>query len=129
MSTHKDTTTPEDRQRIADHARQHLPCDECGAQSGEACTKTGNDRLCIGRYIAAAIELRQAAKAARRTPEEAAAVAALFASLPRLTNEEIEAGRSPTGGFGKEQLALWGVPWPPPSGWLRALRGENDRTT
>jgi hypothetical protein len=133
VSTHKQTTTPEDRQLIADHARQHLPCDDCGAKPGQPCSKTGNGRtVCIGRYIGAAIEVRQAAKAARRTPEEAAAVAALFATLPRLTHEQIEAGRSPNGGFGKEQLADWGVPWPPPTGWLNALRGEddsNDRTT
>lgn len=37
------------------------------------------------------------------------------------TAEEIEAGRSPAGGFTKAQLAKWGVPWPPPSGWKEAL--------
>jgi hypothetical protein len=42
--------------------------------------------------------------------------------------EEIEAGRSLAGGFTKKQLAAWGVPWPPPAGWLQALlRGEDGR--
>jgi len=37
------------------------------------------------------------------------------------TREEIEAARSPKGGFTKETLARWGVPWPPPKGWMDAL--------
>lgn len=42
-----------------------------------------------------------------------------------LTAEEIEAGRSPRGGWTRATLAGWGVPWPPPHGWKRALkRGE-----
>ena len=40
--------------------------------------------------------------------------ARILAHLPRLTEEEIEAGRSPRGGWTREQLAAWGVPWPPP---------------
>lgn len=39
----------------------------------------------------------------------------------KLTLEQIEAGRSPAGGYTKEQLAIWGVPWPPPKGWKEAL--------
>lgn len=38
-----------------------------------------------------------------------------------MTEEEIEAGRSPAGGFTKKTLAKWGVPWPPPKGWREAL--------
>ena len=40
------------------------------------------------------------------------------------TKEEIEAVRSPRGGWTKNQLAEWGVPWPPPKGWKRALESE-----
>ena len=65
------------------------------------------------------------AKAARRSPEQEAELAAVLAELPRLTPDEIEAGRSPAGGFTRKQLAAWNVPWPPPAGWLQALlRGE-----
>ena len=43
--------------------------------------------------------------------------------LPLLpTIEEIEAARSPRGGWDRATLARWGVPWPPPKGWLRALK-------
>lgn len=35
--------------------------------------------------------------------------------------EEIEAARTPAGGWTKDQLAQWGVPWPPPKGWKRKL--------
>lgn len=38
-----------------------------------------------------------------------------------MTLDEIEAGRSAKGGFTKEQLAKWGVPWPPPKGWKEQL--------
>ena len=70
--------------------------------------------------------IRRQAKAERRTPEQAAELAAILAGLPRVRREEVEAGRSPAGGFTKKQLASWGVPWPPPAGWLHALmRGED----
>ena len=68
---------------------------------------------------------RREAKAARHSPEQEAELAAVLAELPRLTPDEIEAGRSPSGGFTRKQLAAWNVPWPPPAGWLQALlRGE-----
>ena len=43
------------------------------------------------------------------------------AKLSKRTAEEIEAGRSPKGGFTAAQLASWGVPWPPPKNWQHAL--------
>ncbi|MFC7924794.1 hypothetical protein [Streptomyces cinereoruber] len=35
--------------------------------------------------------------------------------------EEIEAARTPAGGWKRDQLAAWGVPWPPPKGWKDEL--------
>jgi hypothetical protein len=34
---------------------------------------------------------------------------------------EIEAGKSARGGWTRARLAEWGVPWPPPKGWKKAL--------
>jgi len=31
--------------------------------------------------------------------------------------EDIEAAKTPHGGWTRAQLAQWGVPWPPPKGW------------
>jgi hypothetical protein len=45
----------------------------------------------------------------------------------KLTMEEVEAGRSPRGGWSADTLAAWGVPWPPPKGWLQRLLKEEDR--
>jgi hypothetical protein len=42
----------------------------------------------------------------------------------RVTSELIEAGQSDRGGWTKAQLALLGVPWPPPSGWKAAVLGK-----
>lgn len=71
MSTHKKNTTPEAARKIADHARQRLPCEDCGAEPGQPCAKSGNgNAVCRGRYIAAAIITRQQEKAARRTPNK-----------------------------------------------------------
>ena len=39
----------------------------------------------------------------------------------RLTPDQIEAGRSPAGGFTKATLAAWGIGWPPPTGWKERL--------
>lgn len=42
------------------------------------------------------------------------------------TPEEIEAARTPRGGWTRATLGAWGVPWPPPPGWREAL--EDQRT-
>jgi len=40
-------------------------------------------------------------------------------SLP--SPDEVEEARTPAGGWTKDQLAQWGVPWPPPRGWKKKL--------
>ena len=49
----------------------------------------------------------------------------LFENLPnkivKLSEAEIESAKTPKGGWTKKQLAEWGVSWPPPKGWKRAL--------
>lgn len=40
---------------------------------------------------------------------------------------EIEAAKTPRGGWARAQLAEWGVPWPPPKGWRRRLIAEDAR--
>jgi len=44
--------------------------------------------------------------------------------------DEVAAARTPNGGWSKKQLAEWGVPWPPPTGWRKHLeakwRGRED---
>ena len=121
MSPRTRRATPEETREIAARAAQ-MPCDDCGAPPGDPCVQPGSGRsVHQARYVAAAIAIRREAKAARRSPEQEAELAA----IPQLTPEEVEAGRSPAGGFTRAQLAAWGVPWPPPSGWLNALlRGE-----
>lgn len=44
----------------------------------------------------------------------------------KFTNAEIEAGKTDKGGFKRNQLAKWGVHWPPRHGWRRALLEGND---
>ncbi len=39
----------------------------------------------------------------------------------QFTPEEVEAAMTAKGGFSRESLAKLGVPWPPPSGWRRAI--------
>ncbi|MDH6107914.1 hypothetical protein P3T36_006373 [Kitasatospora sp. MAP12-15] len=38
--------------------------------------------------------------------------------------DEIEAVRTPAGGWTRAQLAAWGVPWPPPKGWKKQLADQ-----
>ena len=38
-----------------------------------------------------------------------------------ITEDEIEAAKTVNGGWTKEQLAKWGVPWPPPKGSKKDL--------
>jgi hypothetical protein len=37
------------------------------------------------------------------------------------TEAEIEAARTPAGGWTRAQLSEWGVPWPPSKGWRHDL--------
>lgn len=38
-----------------------------------------------------------------------------------ITAEQIEAAKTSSGGWTRETLAAWGVPWPPPKGWKARL--------
>ncbi|UHD44929.1 ribonuclease HI [Aureimonas altamirensis] len=38
-----------------------------------------------------------------------------------ITNVEIEAGRTPAGGFTAKTLAAWGIKWPPKNGWRKRI--------
>lgn len=41
------------------------------------------------------------------------------------TAAEIEAAKTPKGGWTKDQLAAWGISWPPPEGWKAKLIEES----
>ncbi|NKS00469.1 hypothetical protein GTA09_21515 [Rhodococcus hoagii] len=46
------------------------------------------------------------------------------AVVKRPTEAEIEAARTPAGGWTRETLAAWGVPWPPPKGWRKQFASD-----
>ena len=46
------------------------------------------------------------------------------------TAEQIEAAKTANGGWTREQLKEWGVPWPLPKGWKATLlQRANKRTS
>lgn len=45
----------------------------------------------------------------------------IFVVLDAVSEAEIMAARTPAGGWTRAQLAQWGVPWPPPTGWKQSL--------
>jgi hypothetical protein len=55
--------------------------------------------------------------------DEELATMGIRIGLPR-TNYEINAAKSPRGGFSKLQLACWGISWPPPQGWRDAVLAQ-----
>lgn len=117
--------TPGRVRRTVVYARANLACRTCGAAPGQPCTEPGPGReVCGPRFVGAIIALKREAKAARRTPEQTA----ILAQLSCVPEEEIEACRLPNGcfSFTRERLARWGVPWPPPAGWLSAIRRDED---
>jgi hypothetical protein len=116
--------SPEGAQRTAAHARERLACDDCSAAPGEPCTRPGPGRsVCKPRFIAAAIALKRQARAARQTPEQAADLAAILASLPRVPSPEIEKCRTAKGGysFTRTWFLEHGLPYPPIPGWRQAV--------
>jgi hypothetical protein len=46
-------------------------------------------------------------------------------SIPAPTAAEIEAVKTPRGGWNRATLAKWGVPWPPRRGWKRRLIAQS----
>lgn len=50
-----------------------------------------------------------------------AVMRSLIEPVRSVSEAEIEATRTPKGGWTKAQLAQWGVAWPPPKGWKQAL--------
>lgn len=42
----------------------------------------------------------------------------------KMTEDEINAKRTPAGGWTRAQLKEWGVEWPPKRGWKAKLMGE-----
>jgi hypothetical protein len=118
---------PPTSQEIAGHARQHLQCDDCSAGPGSPCA--GSDRIvCRSRYVAAAVVLKRQARTSRQAPEQEADRAAILASLPRVSRAEIEARRTPAGGysFTKNWAQSHGIPWPLPAGWRKAVERDDD---
>jgi len=41
-----------------------------------------------------------------------------------VTAEDIDAAMTESGGWTRDALASWGVPWPPPKGWKKFLIQE-----
>jgi hypothetical protein len=81
--TRQRRTSPEAVQKTVAYARQSQACAGCGETPGEPCTRPGPGRtVCQGRFIAAAIAVRQQARAARGTPEQQAEADAVLARLP-----------------------------------------------
>lgn len=38
--------------------------------------------------------------------------------------DEVAAAQTSNGGWSRKQLAEWGIPWPPPTGWRRYLEAK-----
>lgn len=42
----------------------------------------------------------------------------------KITHEWVKQNMTKNGGYTRSQLELIGVPWPPPKGWKRRVRGN-----
>jgi hypothetical protein len=51
----------------------------------------------------------------------------IIEKVSNVTDAEIDAARSSQGGWTREQLAEWGVSWPPPRGWRKRLTRQERR--
>jgi ribosomal protein S27E len=117
--------SPEDVQRIVAHAQQHVSCEDCGAAPGEPCIRPGGGRsVHKSRYISAAIEIKQALRAAALTLEQQV----VLAGLPKVPKAEIEKCRTPAGGYSltRAWFLEHGLPYPPIPGWRRAVEREDE---
>ena len=83
-------------------------------------------------YASPGTSPRRSPSGARRKPHggpgQAAELAAILARLPRVSREEIEACRTPAGGysFTKAWFLEHGLPYPPIAGWRQAVERDED---
>lgn len=125
MSKTRRRTSPEEVRRIIAHAREHLVCEDCKAAPGEPCARPGSGRTVHkSRYISAAIEMKQALRAAAQTLEQQA----ILAGLPKIPKAEFAAITTERGGLRATRgwFLEHGLPWPPISGWRQAVEREDD---
>jgi hypothetical protein len=116
-------TSPQDTQKIAGHALEHLECPDCGVAPGQPCEDPGPGRsVCKPRYVAAAIAMKRALKATRTLEQQT-----LLASLPKVPRAEVEACRTAAGGysFTRAWFLERGLPYPPIAGWRQAVEQED----
>lgn len=55
-----------------------------------------------------------------KTTDEHARETTTISRIP-ITHKQIEAVKTERGGWTKQQLSEWGVPWPPPKGWKEKI--------
>jgi hypothetical protein len=121
----KQPMSPEEAQKVADRALQHVACGDCGAGPGEPCTGPGRGRsVCKSRFVVAAIALRTELRDAGRTPEQEA----VLAGLPKIPKAEFAAITTERGGLRttKEWFVEHGLPYPPIPGWRKAVEAEEE---
>ena len=95
-----------------------VKCPRCGSKRGMPCTgAAGGTRK--SNHAERVIAVGRLANLPKHTTDD-------IKCHGRVSRREIEEGRTPRGAFTRETLAKWGVPWPPPSGWIEHItKGEN----
>lgn len=97
------------------------------AQLGDETEIDGLDAAGVQEMIAACHVAKRKGPAITQRPKQTLADLnarhAFHRELPiyRPTAQEIADRLSAAGGYSRETLASWGVPWPPPKGWKKAL--------
>ncbi|WP_345227316.1 endonuclease domain-containing protein [Hymenobacter koreensis] len=130
LAADKAATEAKRVQRI--QAVQALPADASFKEVRAALDFAAPSRGCKKKKTPENREARIAAGIARQAEKKAKRAAKLkanpkprfvkpYGTLTTLTKTQVEAGRTENGGFTREQLASWGVPWPPPKGWKKRL--------
>lgn len=109
MSPRTRRASPEEARQTAAHALQHLVCDDCGAEPGQPCYRPDPGRsVHKSRYVAAAIEMKRALKAAALTLEQHAEAEKILAGLPKIPKSEFDAITTERGGL--RATREWFVP-------------------
>lgn len=107
-------------------------CPTCGAEPGQKCSGKGNknhfERMRAAQ--AAANPKLQSKWEAEGRPlgtgpyankNGGSFIPSINPDEEGVSHEEIEASRTSAGGWTKEQMAAWGVSWPPKPGWRKDL--------
>lgn len=116
------TSEPAFARRFRTEEILEVHCPKCGARPHDFCNRDQDRLSAVGRSLRSrGTPPSHTERLWLRQGHDPSEFAAMRAKIRPFKEAEVDQARTPRGGWTRDQLAKWGVPWPPPAGWKREL--------